>query len=544
MQRILIALVWLNTLVAAAHAEDFSRHQQNAFSFITFGSGARWPQAPIKWVYNPSSQPSSLTTTQVVNVLKAAASRWGNACGLQFEYGGTSTATAGNNDGVSVIAWEGPLSVNSSFGGYAQTYSKKLPLIDEADIWLNPALYSNLDNLDGLVAHELGHFIGLDHSNNPNSIMFSQPYHPSAGFNQALRGDDLTGCARLYSSAGLGSAPSAYPSGNSQLSAGQSVNLYVVPYSATLSYSPQPSSSLSSTPADGSGVKFVAYFDGMTVGDALSFDLVMPDNTLYYRYATTTAYSSAYYYTYLGTSTLGMQYFPGTWRFVFLVNGVKKGERSFSVPATAALPPVPDVAWIGSPQGNGAFAFSVRNLTPDRGILSNSWGINDGLSSGDTISTSLSAGRHTVRLFTVSSNSRSGSGGSGQGVGPDNVRTGSFTLPASLTLDSPAFSATASGIRSALSLEAQVTLPTQDSGAKNIYVAVQLGGTFYYRLPTGWSVSPGALLQVTAPAVTAFSVLDGLDVNSLPSGTTLYIGYGSSLEQLVQSGRYAAVYTF
>jgi len=552
--RLIASLLFLPLLngVHAGPGPDFSRDGGNRFDFIAYSGGYRWPSGPIKWYYNPAGQPSGFSTDQVVATLQKAAAKWSNGCNVRLQYMGTnSTATAGNNDGVSVIAWQGPLSVNSTFGGFTRTYAlvrNTSPLLGEGDIWLNPARVNGLEELEGLATHEMGHMLGLAHSNNPNSIMFSQPYHPSAGFDLALRGDDATGCARLYGSTGVAPTPSTYADSALQLSAGQKVNLYVVAYDATLSYTPQPTAiALASTPADGSGVKFVSYFNGMKVGDTLGFDVIMPDNTLYYHYGTTSAYTDAYYYTYLGDSTKGMQYFPGNWRFAFTINGVKKAERNFSVPATSAVPGVPDIALVGTPLGGGSFSFRAVNLTPARSILSNQWGFDDAALFGDTVTAALGSGAtHTARLFTISSNPRSGADnpGSAQGDGPDNTRTATFAVSASGGFDQASFAATVSGIRPALSLEGQVTLPTQDAGQKNIYVAVLVGSTFYFHTASGWGTTPDPLMQVSAPAVAAFSIFDGFDTSMLPAGTAVYIGYGASVDQVIQQGKYAQVYVF
>lgn len=529
---------------ACAAGKDFAYGGHNHFNFITFDGGFRWPAGKIPWRYNPAGQPAAHSTDDYVAALKRAAASWSRGCTVEFEYLGLSEALAGNNDGVSVIAWRGPLSVNSSFGGFAQTYSKQRPLIDEADVWLNSAFFSGLDWVEGLGAHELGHVLGLAHSNNPDSILFSQPYHPW-GFDRAMRGDDISGCARLYGSTGVAAPISTQAPRTPQLAAKESVRLYLADSLSNLSYNNPPAPGLASIPADGREVYFLSYFDGFKVGDKLTFELILPDNTVYHHFEIPTEFPTAYYFTTLGSTTKGMQFFPGTWRFSFLVNGIPKGESTFTVPAAAAVPPVPDIAWVAQPGSTGRFSLSARNLSPERGVLAYQWGINDSEASGETVQATLQAGaRNTVRLFAVSSNPRSGSGGSEQGTGPDNVRTGRFDLPASGSLSSPAFVATASGLAATLSLEGQVTLPVQDAGERNIYVAVALGSSFIFRVPGGWSTTPLPLLAVTAPAVAAFSLLDGLDTRGLPSGTAIYLGYGRSVEDVVQTGRFGEVYRF
>lgn len=50
------------------------------------------------------------------------------------------------------------------------------------------------------MTHELGHVIGVGHSNVSASVMFADPYHDVA-YMGILRGDDANACADLYGAA-------------------------------------------------------------------------------------------------------------------------------------------------------------------------------------------------------------------------------------------------------------------------------------------------------------------------------------------------------
>jgi hypothetical protein len=73
---------------------------------------------------------------------------------------------------------------------------------DDAERWVN----SDTQNVDLLTvaAHEIGHNLGLDHSNDPNALMF-----PSySGPHRSLGNDDIAGAQSLY---GLAAQPAESP---------------------------------------------------------------------------------------------------------------------------------------------------------------------------------------------------------------------------------------------------------------------------------------------------------------------------------------------
>jgi hypothetical protein len=91
-----------------------------------------------------------------------------------------------------------------------------------------------------------------------------------------------------------------------------------------------------------------------------------------------------------------------------------------------------------------------------------------------------------------------------------------------------------------------MVVPAADSGAKNIYVMALVGGGWYYTTPAAWNPFQGAaqpLFSATAPAVLTFNILDEMDLSALPVGTEIYVGYGDTLDQLVQRASYGKVFT-
>jgi len=161
------------------------------------------------WYYNPANQPAYLTTTDVLSAINTAAARWSAMCKLTFTYMGTTTAvpnvrsTYSTIDRVSVVGWGELTNEMAIYGAYTKWWFDASHAISDADIVINTARTWTLQNVEAIMTHELGHFIGLVHSNVQASVMFANPYN-SYNYQRTLRGDDANACAALY-----GASPNA-----------------------------------------------------------------------------------------------------------------------------------------------------------------------------------------------------------------------------------------------------------------------------------------------------------------------------------------------
>jgi hypothetical protein len=194
--------------------------------FLTYGApqgGAPaigfWPTAnAINWRYNDSGRPSGLVASSqaALDLINLAMSRWTSQCGVRFNYLGTTTAgpslaTGSTFDSTNVIGW-GPISGNTTgitgIGGSGTT-------ITEADIVLN-----NLFNpdLQSTIIHEVGHFLGLRHSDVSNVMMSGPPLTVYSG-TTTLQTDDINGCRSMF---GGPTATNPTISGTAQISSGGS----------------------------------------------------------------------------------------------------------------------------------------------------------------------------------------------------------------------------------------------------------------------------------------------------------------------------------
>ncbi len=533
---LLFATAWLAAALPALAGDDFHIDAEPGNHFTAIDYGARWPDGIVRWKYNPSGQPAGISTEQALATLQAAIANWQSGCALRFEYQGTTSAPVINQDGITAIGWGNA----NGYSGYTNIWWDGNKRITEADIVFNAATLTDTASLQAIASHELGHLMGFTHSDQPRSIMFSNPYHP-LGYQTLPKGDDYAGCALLYGSAGV-VGYSDLTTTAVQPGSG-SVALFVSTSQPTGS---RPSSSLSSLPGDFSGTAyFTAYFNGLPVGDTLKLRLVTPDGYAFYEYALTNKYAgSAYVYvTWDYASNLAMQRLPGGWQMQLLDQDRLIGKQTFTVASNYSVPSVPLLALLAGVNGDGSTSLSAQTLPAGQNESSYNWLLDQSsLGSGGGISARPGSGSHALWLLANSGNSRytgSISGSSSQADGPDN---GLFLDRLSDSAPTSArFSAVASGTKAAFSLDGQLQIAA--SGPQLIYVATVVGSTVYFKGPNGWTANPEPLLSASGPGWVAVNLFKRDDIRAFPSGLPIYAAYSSSFAELTKSGQIGVLYT-
>ncbi|MFC4158752.1 matrixin family metalloprotease [Chitinimonas lacunae] len=505
----------------------------NRFGFV--GYGARWIDT-VRWRYNVANEPASLTRDQILTALQRAMAKWEAGCNIKFEYLGETNAPLMTQDGISTIGW----STDFGFDGYALFWWNAQRQINEGDIQFNYRGLTTVESLEANATHEIGHIIGLSHSDQPAAVMFSYPYHPYA-YQNVLKGDDLAACARHYGGRGLQNVTD-YSSLPVQPRAGLSTTFEI---GTTVPAATPTGSSLSTIPADQSGtVYFAVHYNGLAAAQSLTLRLVSPDGTLYYSYPFSAETGNRYVYLSWTWPNTGMARLPGNWKLQLVDGDHVLAQHSFSVATGYATPQLPEVALLGQFQ-SGTWRFSHQMLTHGATLRNQRWTLDNANAGTDaTLSNQLSSGKHSVQLWTVSTNPRYNGGipsSSGQDAdGPDGGHTLDFTLTDDGKPTARAFRSDVSGFKAAATVRSEIHIP--ETGTQQVYVAALLGNMLFFKSSQGWGLQQEPLLTVTGPAMISMPLLDRLDTRLLPAGTVVLGGYGSDIASLIRNGQFGELY--
>jgi hypothetical protein len=220
MRRIFISLLLASSLLgASAPVKPYS--YQHADS----GAALRWPSSNITVAFSTSLSnpgPNIKPGTDVVAIVRRALQRWALVANINFIETQTSVQSvspAGGGDGISVITIantrENAEFVNGERPGRTRVFFNPANgAITEADLVINPTLNgtsggpgfstdstSGTFDLEATLTHEIGHFLGLDHSGVVGATM--QPRQGRNFFSPALTmrtlaDDDRAAISALY----------------------------------------------------------------------------------------------------------------------------------------------------------------------------------------------------------------------------------------------------------------------------------------------------------------------------------------------------------
>ncbi len=174
--------------VSTAGAAADSSHK-----FRVLAPGLQWSNHTMTWHYAPEGQPAWAQTAQMVTLTQQAMNMWSSQCGVRFGFLGTTQSQATVQDGASIIGW---LPMMTS-GANTSWYMRDGALV-ESDIQLNVGANGSPAAAFPLLLHELGHAIGLDHSEVRTAVMAGPPAAPAYSYATTLQPDDIAGCQALY----------------------------------------------------------------------------------------------------------------------------------------------------------------------------------------------------------------------------------------------------------------------------------------------------------------------------------------------------------
>jgi hypothetical protein len=155
----------------------------------------------------------------VEGAVRRALGRWERAAGVRFALSWSDEQSARGGDRVSLITVADTRENRSLFSGpligYTQlSFDLRTGEIGEADIVINPREKFSTDgtpgtyDLETTLTHEVGHLLGLDHSQAPGSVMREAQAVNDRSRRRRLSGrelgeDDLAGARSLYGGAAM-----------------------------------------------------------------------------------------------------------------------------------------------------------------------------------------------------------------------------------------------------------------------------------------------------------------------------------------------------
>ena len=159
---------------------------------------------PIEWA--PTAFPLRYDIDRRVNELhpNAAAmvdrafATWASLpdVNLRFESRGVVQSSSPGGDGISVTMADDLLSGQGAIALTTYTFDSRTGRMLDADIRLDPSLFSGQVNAQAALEHEVGHTLGLDHSAVLSSVMY--PYVGPSDTQAGLDIDDRIAISTIY----------------------------------------------------------------------------------------------------------------------------------------------------------------------------------------------------------------------------------------------------------------------------------------------------------------------------------------------------------
>ena len=187
----------------------------SASGYVLIGYDWMWMPDPVSepWTLNTGSFPAGAgSVVEIEDAFVGAMDSWNNAGNAYFSwtYAGVTPNLSYTADGEMISQWHANI---ASYGTLAQTTITYFGGdASECDIRFygsngaGPIAWSSnifgappgRFDLQKVATHELGHCLGLDHSNNPGAIMFASTSDGTSAADRALHFDDVNGLNAIY----------------------------------------------------------------------------------------------------------------------------------------------------------------------------------------------------------------------------------------------------------------------------------------------------------------------------------------------------------
>ncbi len=208
-------------LIAALLAAPTS----DAYTMMANDHGATlyWRQMPIKFAINPAND-SGLSEDEIEDAILNAVESWETVgAAIEFEYLGFTDSEDMGYDQVNVIYFDRDWEQGDSKAAMAYNWTTEdgaivafdIGLNDENYLWTTDEMAPDMD-LENVMAHELGHVLGLGHSDIDDLATMWENTSSGELLKRDLRPDDENGLLANYGAdVPMGMACSSSGSGNS-----------------------------------------------------------------------------------------------------------------------------------------------------------------------------------------------------------------------------------------------------------------------------------------------------------------------------------------
>jgi hypothetical protein len=186
-----------------------------AYTRITNSAGQfpKWPTLPVSYWINEKGSPQILNGSEFFAV-QSAFQTWQNipTADIRVTYKGTTPVSSVGYDGINLVTFAdastplGSTTIAATFSFYGSVLNSNGVIVygtQEADIAFNPlfnfstSAEINKYDIQGVITHEIGHFLGLDHSGLISSVMV--PFSAASQLDQrTLTYDDIAGVMEIY----------------------------------------------------------------------------------------------------------------------------------------------------------------------------------------------------------------------------------------------------------------------------------------------------------------------------------------------------------